>query len=315
MNQNKALEIKGMLTEEILLRPHHVQKSFALFEGFDYPHFIGKTPNVQGIGIGFSDRKNYFIKVFANKMFRINEVLINYLEVPRGDVVVSQSGEMKIQQVYPGHYRPAFPGSSIGHPLVTAGTFGCLVTNGKSLFILSNNHVLANSNHALIGDDIIQPGTADGGTVANNLIAKLSGFVPIVFMGINQVDAAIAEPLNHSDVTTVIPHIGSVNGITAPRLGMQVVKCGRTSGLTFGTITTLGITQRINFGIHQPWFEEQFEVTGENGLFSDAGDSGSLIVELSTKKAVGLLFAGSQAGSTFANPISSVLETLNVQLL
>ena len=44
--------------------------------------------------------------------------------------------------------------------------FGGLVRDKQSedTVILSNNHVLANSNNASIGDTILQPGTADGGT-------------------------------------------------------------------------------------------------------------------------------------------------------
>ena len=61
--------------------------------------------------------------------------------------------------------RPAQPGISIGHVEVTAGTFGAVVRNGiGTRLILSNNHVLANSNDAAIGDLILQPGVADGGS-------------------------------------------------------------------------------------------------------------------------------------------------------
>jgi len=45
-----------------------------------------------------------------------------------------------------GRFRPAPGGVSIGHYLITAGTFGCIVKKNGVKFILSNNHVLANSN-------------------------------------------------------------------------------------------------------------------------------------------------------------------------
>jgi hypothetical protein len=84
--------------------------------------------------------------------------------------------------------RPCPGGYSIGHPDVTAGTLGCLVKdklNNKPV-ILSNNHVLANSNQAQVGDPIIQPGTADGGTVESDTIATLTRFYPINFeAGVN----------------------------------------------------------------------------------------------------------------------------------
>jgi hypothetical protein len=47
--------------------------------------------------------------------------------------------------------------------------------------------------------------------------------------------------------------------------------------------------------------------------FSDAGDSGSLILERATKQAVGLLFAGS-GSHTVANHIGDVLAAFDVAL-
>lgn len=66
-------------------------------------------------------------------------------------------------------------GLSIGHYKVTAGTLGAIVTDnstGKPV-ILSNNHVLANTNDAEAGDHIIHPGTYDGGTGADRVATLL----------------------------------------------------------------------------------------------------------------------------------------------
>ena len=59
-------------------------------------------------------------------------------------------------------FRPNIPaGVSIGHYMVTAGTLGAVVLdrNTGEPLLLSNNHVLANSNDAEIGDAVLQPGT------------------------------------------------------------------------------------------------------------------------------------------------------------
>jgi hypothetical protein len=48
--------------------------------------------------------------------------------------------------------------------------------------------------------------------------------------------------------------------------------------------------------------------------FSDGGDSGSLIVN-SEMYAAALLFAGTENGPTFANPIGAVLDQLDADLL
>src|SRR3546814_11925718 len=63
--------------------------------------------------------------------------------------------------------------------------------------MLSNNHVLANSNDSAVGDAILQPGTADGGADPADRIAPLARFVEISFAADaeNRVDGAIATPL------------------------------------------------------------------------------------------------------------------------
>ena len=52
-------------------------------------------------------------------------------------------------------------GVSIGHYNITAGTLGCLVEASGTVCILSNNHVLADTNNGVVGDDILQPGPCD----------------------------------------------------------------------------------------------------------------------------------------------------------
>lgn len=81
-----------------------------------------------------------------------------------------------------GRYRPAPGGVSIGHYLITAGTLGMPVMKNGQKMILSNNHVLANSNDAEIGDAILQPGKYDGGTMSDR-IGYLHSFKTIVFFG------------------------------------------------------------------------------------------------------------------------------------
>jgi hypothetical protein len=56
-------------------------------------------------------------------------------------------------------------------------------------------------------------------------------------------------------------------------------------------------------------------IVGDAGVsFSNAGDSGSLIVDRRTSRATGLLFAGS-GSHTIANHIQDVLDALKVTLL
>src|SRR3546814_10205184 len=87
----------------------------------------------------------------------------------------------------------------MGHAAITAGTLGGLVRDRETgaVVILSNNHVLANSNQGTAGDAILQPGPADGGTDPGDRIATLARFVAIDFTadGENRIDDAIATPL------------------------------------------------------------------------------------------------------------------------
>ena len=189
-------------------------------------------------------------------------------------------------------------------------------TQGGQLYILSNNHVLANTNQAAIGDSILQPGPVDDGSSHNDVIGRLSHFVPLDFRGSNQLDAALALPENVADVTKTIPALGDITGIASARIGMKVAKYGRTTGLTFGEIISRDTDIRVDFTGGIINFENQLEIVGPEGtFFSQPGDSGSIIVEADTLRAVGLLFAGSQAGSTFANPIANVLQAFDVDIL
>ena len=213
--------------------------------------------------------------------------------------------------------RPAPNGSSVGHPSITAGTLGAVVTKGGRTFILSNNHVLANSNNANPGNLALQPGPFDGGTSADR-IGTLSQFVSINFSGGNNtMDAAIAEVDDPADVT------GTAPGYGAPRtqpinasVGMRVMKQGRTTGFTKGRVQGINATVNVNYGsAGVARFVGQIVIGG--GGFSSGGDSGSLIVVQNGRDArrpVGLLFAGG-GGTTIANPIGPVLSTLGVSIV
>jgi hypothetical protein len=262
---------------------------------------------------------------------------------------VVQVGDLRAFQARTDRWRPAPGGVSIGHYQVTAGTFGTVVRDRVSgdRLILSNNHVLANSNAASPGDPILQPGAADGGQVADDTIAHLERFCLIefsvapptcpVWMGVadvanalarlvgakhqlqalqsdpqasNLADAAVARPLNDADILDEILEIGVVEGTVPATLGMSVRKSGRTTGLTSGEITVLDATVDVSYG---PFQIARFEGQIVSGPMSSPGDSGSLLVAGDSQRAVGLLFAGSDQ-STIYNPIQAVLDCVEVEI-
>ncbi len=241
--------------------------------------------------------------------------------------------------------RPARPGCSIGHHLITAGTLGCLVQRGDQVYILSNNHVLANSNLAQEGDPIWQPGKYDGGTSADQ-IATLDRFIPIGFPGDptppptpepggcsplaaimkffqaqpmpkiqinepgnNTVDCALAKPLSPDLVSPDILNIGVPIGVGTATLGTALQKMGRTTGYTTGQITQLDVTVSVDYGGKIATYRNQLMA----GAMSQGGDSGSAVLDMN-KRVVGLLFAGSDT-TTILNPIQHVLDALEVQVV
>jgi len=236
-------------------------------------------------------------------------------------------------------FRPAPGGVSIGHYRITAGTLGCIVYSGDKPYILSNNHVLANSNDANLGDRIVQPGAHDGG-LSEEPIGELAGFIRIFFEKqnfwgrilqalllflqwllslfrlratpreeVNYVDAALARPTGTDLVRDEILGIGKIADIGEATLDMEVQKTGRTTGYTRDRIEVLDATVTVNYGGgNQATFEGQFIA----GPMSAGGDSGSAVLDMKNN-IVGLLFAGSDR-ITICNPIQKVFQLLNVEL-
>ena len=229
--------------------------------------------------------------------------------------------------------RPVPIGVSVGHPAVTAGTIGARVTNGSAVFALSNNHVLANSNNATVGDSALQPGTYDGGQDPADRIGTLSAWKPISFSAsacsgvasdsdCNTIDAAIAlTTTGNLGVATLPSGYGTPSASTvSPSIGQSVTKCGRTTGCTTGTVAEINVILDVCYkprglffcasdGVAR--FVNQIGVS--DGTFSAGGDSGSLIVTTSGTNPVGLLFAGGSS-RTYANEIGRVLGNFSVTI-
>jgi hypothetical protein len=324
---------------------------------------MGKA-NVVAVGVGYKivggrRTDELAIMVFVSRKvapesLAPEELIPAQIEGVATDVV--ESGTLYAHQGRTDRFRPAPGGVSIGHYQVTAGTFGVVVRdrNSGERLILSNNHVLANSNSASPGDAILQPGSADGGTVTSDVIGTLLRFEQIRFEsspippptcstavtyaavgnlvarvlgsdhrvvayraearieqeGANLVDAAVARPQNSQVVLDDILEIGTVSGTAEAVPGLAVRKSGRTTGLTTGQIMAIEATATINYGAGRTAvFEEQII----SGAMSQPGDSGSLLVEANSQRAVGLLFAGSTQ-STIYNPIGLVEQLLNVTM-
>jgi hypothetical protein len=213
------------------------------------------------------------------------------------------------------------------------GTLGALVLRNGTNYILSNNHVLANSDSGAIGDQIIQPGLIDNPAInptcqstGTTTVANLSQFFTLEGNPPNPVDAAIAQIVSGQvDASGNILLLGATadaNGVpiagppqagsgVIANVGTLVAKSGRSSGLTCSTIETTPATFSVVYAktcggstSFTVMYSNQVGVSG--GDFSQEGDSGALIVTQSTADPVALLFAGSDT-DTVGNPIQEVL--------
>ena len=274
--------------------------------------------NVVGIGIGEKVKGGFpqgrlCLKVYVEKKLIAKKLARNELiprEISRVETDVEEVGKI-VAQGNSGRYRPAPGGASLGHYKITAGTLGCLVKDKKSgkVFILSNNHVLANSNNAKKGDPILQPGPYDGGKKPKDIIGYLENWIEIGFSKeANLIDSALARPKNTSDVKPEIMMIGLPKGVTRAKLAMSIQKSGRTTGYTTGKIKDISASVKVNYDNKVALFRNQILTTN----MSQGGDSGSLVLDMK-KRAVGLLFAGSEL-VTILNPIATVFNLLNIQL-
>jgi hypothetical protein len=286
--------------------------------------FLQKA-NVVGVGIGYKETKGKektadgpCIQVYVEKKMEVSDLAADDLVPETVDSVKTDVREVGIieAQPYTDRIRPARPGYSIGHFRITAGTFGCLVRDvcpPCKIHILSNNHVLANSNAASVGDPILQPGAHDGGVIPGDVIARLSRFVPIRYNdpnNYNLVDAALASPRDLRDVIASVVALGIPKGIAEATLNLDVVKSGRTTQTTAGRVTGIQATVAVNYGVGVGYFRDQILTTN----MSAGGDSGSLLMTRAERKATGLLFAGSSQ-VTVHNNITNVLMALGVELI
>jgi len=217
-----------------------------------------------------------------------------------------------------------------------SGTLGSLVVRNGTKYVLSNNHVLAKSDLANVGDAVNQPGLVDAASpcvvTGTTTVANLSEFYNLQTGAAPSVDAAIAQIVNGAvDPTgnilllggtqtngvpdpgapTAGPGISPTQAVGAPHNGL-VAKAGRTTGLTCASILGVNVATSVSYAQNCDGtgttftvnYTDMVQVTGGN--FGAEGDSGSLIVTQDTADPVALLVGGN-GQDTVGNATSDVL--------
>lgn len=295
--------------------------------------YLGQ-PGVTGIDVGFKEvggrtTDQLAIRVHvARKLARVSAaqrvpaeidgIVTDVLERNYEPQILSQAIDVSAQ-ADTTHYATLQGGISMGPSRaiggsIFAGTLGAIVidqaTNKHAA--LTNFHVACVDSTWSVGDRMVQPSRIDTGVVPGDefgalLRATLSGAV----------DGAVVSIDEAKSSACTVAEIGQVRGTKAATLGMSVRKRGRTTGLTYGSVDGVSATVNVDYGdgIGAKTLTNQVSIktdTTKNPVFSDHGDSGSVIVD-DDGYVVALLFAGAGTG-TVGNPIASVLSELNISM-
>jgi hypothetical protein len=179
--------VDGKATEDLCVRVYVVQK---IAESLLPP--IYRVPgSVGGIPTDVIESPPAFL---SGKKRRTAKPAAGGATAPPAAAVVACTASRRQRQ------RPVVAGISAGHFNITAGTIGYFCRSTRhgddpaDTYVLSNNHVYADVNQGHAGDDLYQPGPADGGTAADHF-ADLARWAPMHLGGTtpNRIDAAIGR--------------------------------------------------------------------------------------------------------------------------
>ncbi|QHW24457.1 hypothetical protein GYN07_09000 [Rhizobium leguminosarum bv. viciae 248] len=226
-------------------------------------------------------------------------------------------------RVYDGRYDPLLGGSRI-QPAGSnfLGTFGGTVFGIGSTqpLGLTNWHVADNGNATPVGNPIFQPIQSSSNQIGACVAASLGR------VRTGWIDAALIQLNGTRQMSQSM--IG-INGeptqrAAAARLGMKVIKSGRTTEVTRGKVDAVAYATTIDYGgvVGTVNYSNQILLradpqTPNSGQVSNGGDSGSIWLESSTNRAIGLNFAGELSTDpddrAIANPIFAVLNNFGVR--
>lgn len=209
-------------------------------------------------------------------------------------------------------------GTSTGNTVLRgAGTLGIMAADKTCPAVIgyiTNNHVAtAEESHSHAGGATIQvaPGLCDSTPCSPSLpIGTVLREAPIspkkTSMNLDAVfvESHAVDPENDCGLCAVTDKPASPISL----VGRSIRKCGRSTGLTCGTVTGAYCAVRIEY-LKDIWFVNQIRVNTKG--FARAGDSGS-VAYTDDGRLAGLVFAGDDDHITFLHPMDDVFKALNV---
>ena len=214
--------------------------------------------------------------------------------------------------------RPVRPGLSISGAGITRGTICCIVIDREGVeYLLTAGHVVGDP--VKVGDQVVQPGRFDGGSLETDVIATVERVIELDFSAgaPNLAQAALLRILPEIEVAYDLPELGPIRGVRYdPQLGEMVQMYGSTSRHTRGQITDLDFsTTSLRF---RPRSGGPSQRAGFRDLIlatkmAEGGDGGAAVLDVD-HNLIALHFAGSPSASIFVK-IANVFEALDVQLV
>jgi len=318
---------------------------------------------VKQVGVGFKFRNGQMtdtvaIVTFVTKKQTDKELRTQQIEPVAKEIegiqtdIIEIPGGFRLRQPIAddSRHRPLSGGvATINYRLPASGTLGLIVkrrgstssSTSDKLYGLTNNHVGANEDveglsppAAKRGDGWTHPGAHGGGTVPNDVIAKLyrwNKMKPTAPGVVNYYDVAVGGLIKkRSSAAEATPYnimdIGRVTGMEDSNLGDKVVKRGRTTLKTNGIVAVILQDAEVEYNGYPCSFTDQIIIVGDPQTiaFSQPGDSGSVIVSAkkdsrtNAYKTKALLFAGGTSSNgidyTIASPIKRIAKDFGLRI-
>ena len=282
-----------------------------------------------GFGIGFEEKRGFIFQVMVEPGTKVQSIPQTIEGIP---VVVESRPRMIVENgglgCVPCHANQlALPvnmgNSGFGGAFCSACTMGfkaCDIARDQVVYV-TNAHCSTNATGceatAAFGSATYHTSPLDATPQCSlaSVVGSVSQQTPISCVANNTVDAASIVS-NSTQSNQSIRDIGVPSFAPGTAMvGDEVQKSGRTTGLTFGVVTSVSLTVGVNgYCCGAPVFTNQILIDATGADWSLGGDSGSAVLNMNQPpEIVGLHFAGAGT-SGVANPIGTVLTTLSLSL-